>query len=355
MTTYTIMSSAAVSQPLPAGWLRSAGFDHFFITGIAAFALLSAAVVVARPELFQLILFADLWLLGYHHVIATFTRLAFDRESLREHRFFVFYLPFIVIGATFALALSVGVWVIATVYLYWQWFHYTRQSWGISQVYRGKSQGLVDDSAVFSKLCFYLVPAWGILHRSWQAPDKFLFIELRVIPTPGWLVDVLGAAALLSVLTWSFTRIRAWRAGRLSHAHTAYMLSHFAVFFVGYRLIEDITYGWLAINIWHNAQYLLFVWLFNNNRFKNGVDERARFLSTISQPTHVVRYFVACMGITTLIYGFSLVLTREQLVAGVPLSIVLYQGVNFHHYIVDSKIWKVRKKRMQTTLGLNPH
>ncbi len=118
LTTYTIMSTAAVSQPLPAGWLRSAGFDHFFITGIAAFALLSAAAVVARPELFGLILLADLWLLGYHHVIATFTRLAFDRESLREHRFFVFYLPFIVIGATFALALSVGVWVIATVYLY---------------------------------------------------------------------------------------------------------------------------------------------------------------------------------------------------------------------------------------------
>lgn len=97
------MSTVAVSQPLPAGWLRSAGFDHFFITGIAAFALLSAAVVVARPELFQLILFADLWLLGYHHVIATFTRLAFDRESLREHRFFVFYLPFIVIGVVLAI------------------------------------------------------------------------------------------------------------------------------------------------------------------------------------------------------------------------------------------------------------
>jgi hypothetical protein len=117
---YTIMSTAVVSQPQTAGWLRSAGFDHFFVMGVLALALLSGAVVVARPELFKLILAADVWLLGYHHVIATYTRLAFDRDSLREHRFFVFYLPFIVIGATFALALSVGVWVIATVYLYWQ-------------------------------------------------------------------------------------------------------------------------------------------------------------------------------------------------------------------------------------------
>jgi hypothetical protein len=347
------MSTAAVSQPQTAGWLRSAGFDHFFVMGVLALALLSGAVVVARPELFKLILAADVWLLGYHHVIATYTRLAFDRDSLREHRFFVFYLPFIVIGATFALALTVGVWVIATVYLYWQWYHYTRQSWGISQVYRAKSQGLVDDSPLFSMLCFYLLPTWGILYRSWQAPDEFLFLELRVIPTPGWLVDLFAVAALLSVLAWGFTRIRAWRAGRLARAHTWYMLSHFLVFFVGYRLITDITYGWLVINVWHNAQYLLFVWLFNTNRYKNGVDERARFLSTISQPTHVVRYFMTCMGITTVIYGLSIFLTHEQLLAGMPLSIVLYQGVNFHHYVVDSKIWKVRKQRMQTTFGLN--
>jgi hypothetical protein len=33
-------------------------------------------------------------------------------------------------------------------------------------------------------------------------------------------------------------------------------------------------------------------------------------------------------------------------------TIVLYQIVNFHHYIVDSSIWKVRKPKMQETLGL---
>jgi hypothetical protein len=349
----TATVSQPMAQPLPAGWLRSPLFDHTFIVGLAVLALLSGAAVVNRPEAFKPILLANLWLLGFHHVVATYTRIAFDRESLREHRFFVFYLPFIVFGATLALALSVGIWAIATVYLYWQWFHYTRQSWGISQVYRAKSQGLVDESPLFSKLCFYLVPTWGILYRSWQAPDTFLFSELRVIPTPGWLVDAAGVAALLSVLAWGFTRIRAWQAGHLPRAHTWYMLSHFTIFAVGYRLIEDISHGWLVINVWHNAQYLLFVWLFNTNRYKNGVDERARFLSTISQPEHRARYFVVCIGITTLTYSLILVSTRDQLLMGVPLAIVIYQAINFHHYIVDSKIWKVRKKRMQTTMGLS--
>jgi hypothetical protein len=286
-------------------------------------------------------------------VIATYTRLAFDRESLREHRFFVFYLPVLAIGATAAIALGVGAWTIATIYLYWQWFHYTRQSWGISRAYQAKSRGAVSESPWFSKLCFYLVPVWGILHRSRQASEKFLYADLWGIPIPDWLADGFGVAALLSVLAWGLSRLRAARAGRLPQAHTWYMISHFTIFAVGYGLVEDITHGWLVINIWHNAQYLLFGWLFNTNRFRRGVDDRARLLSTMSQPNNVPRYVMACLEVTTGIYALNQFLTHGQLLMGVPAAVILYQAINFHHYIVDSRIWKIREKPMQKTLGLS--
>jgi len=352
------MSKSASILDNPAGWSRNAQFDNTFIGGVALIALLSGLAVIVRPSLFWLVLLADLWLLGYHHVVATFTRLAFDRNSLREYRFFVFALPVIVFSVTFAAAWTVGIWVIATVYLYWQWFHYTRQSWGISQVYRAKSGGRIKDSAIFSQLCFYLVPAWGILYRSWQAPDTFLFVELQVIPIPELLVDLVGIAATASMIVWCYTRIRAWREGQLPLAHTYYMLSHFLIFLVGYRIIDDITVGWLVINVWHNAQYVLFVWLFNVNKFKAGVEPKAPFLSTICQPQNFIRYFFVCIGISTLIYlSTSVVLSQFELVAGLPLAVIFYQAVNFHHYIVDSRIWKVRKKTMRKTLelgGSNP-
>lgn len=347
------MVSAANTIAPPTGWLRSRQFDVTFVQGIAALALLSGAIVVARPELFKFVLAADLWLLGYHHVIATYTRLAFDRQSLKEYRFFVFVLPVLVFSATFALAWSVGVWIIASVYLYWQWFHYTRQSWGISQVYRAKSGGLVDDDPLFSKLSFYLLPAWGILYRSWQAPDTFLFVELRVIPVPELLVNVVGVAAVASVLMWGYRRFAAWRQGRLAVAHTWYMLSHYTVFTVGYLAIPDITFGWLVINVWHNAQYILFVWLFNTNRFKNGKDENAPFLSEISQPKNIVRYLLICFAISSIVYLTGLVIASNQVVAGLPMVVILFQAINFHHYIVDSRIWKVRKKTMKKTLALD--
>jgi hypothetical protein len=170
---------------------------------------------------------------------------------------------------------------------------------------------------------------------------------------PELLVDVVGIAAMASLIAWVYQRLRALRAGCLPIAHTWYMLSHFTIFFVGYLLIDDITYGWLVINIWHNAQYILFVWLFNTNRYKNGIDASAPFLSTISQPQNIVRYMLCCFAISSMIYLFSLLVTRNQLVVGLPLAVLIYQAVNFHHYIVDSRIWKVRKKPMQKTLELN--
>lgn len=347
------MSTLASPAVLGPGWLRSPQYDGALIGGVLLVALASGIAVIANPTLFPLILVLDLWFLGYHHVISTFTRLCFDRESLKQHRFLVFGLPPIVFAATFVIAFGLGPWTITSIYLYWQWFHYTRQSWGISQVYRMKSGGRVDDGYWFARLSFYLLPAWGILYRSWQAPAEFIGVELRVIPVPELLVDIVGAAALASVLAWIYTRFQAWRAGRLAIGHTLFMLSHFAVFTVGYWLIEDITYGWLVINIWHNAQYILFVWLYNSNRYGKGIDPQAKFLSWLSQPTKFLRYFLICLAISSAVY--YLITASTQLFSSVDPAflIIIYMAINFHHYVVDSVIWKVRKKPLQKNLGVN--
>ncbi len=348
----TIMTAATLPSREASDWLYSPGFDRVFILGVPALALLVGAYVVQQPDHFQWVLALNLWLLGYHHVIATFTRIAFDRQSLEENRFFVFGLPLLVFAGTLGLAYGVGVWAVSTLYLYWQWFHYTRQSWGVSQVYRARAAEPPDDSPLFAKACLYLVPTWGILHRTWQAPSDFLGSEIWVPPTPGWLVTAVGAAAGASIVAWCWTRLQAWRRGRLAVVHTLYMLSHFVVFIVGYRVIDDITHGWLVISVWHNAQYLLFVWLFNSRRFRGGVDERARYLSTLSQPNHMLRYFLNGLAITTLVYGAPIFLAHDRMLLGLPVVVLLYQAVNFHHYIVDSRIWKVSKRPLQTTLGL---
>lgn len=297
---------------------------------------------------------ADLWGLGYHHVIATYTRLGFDRQSRREHRFLLYVLPALVLAGVLALVWLLGIWAVPTLYFYWQWFHYARQSYGVAQVYRRKGDVADDTPRWLQHATFYAVPLWGMLYRSATAPDQFLGMEFRAVPVPLWLADGVGVIAVALVCWWVVGRVRAWREGRLPIVQTAYLVSHFAVFIVGYWLIPSLDHGWLIVNIWHNTQYLLFVWLFNRNRFKSGVVAEARLLSWTVQPGRAWAYFGLCLAISTTVY-FALGQTAAAIAAStaLPISLIVFQAVNFHHYIADAMIWKVRKAPIRATLALN--
>ncbi len=341
----------AVTAPIHPGWLRNAHFDLTFVVGAAVLGIASGLLVVARPDLFGLVLVLDLWLLGYHHVIATYTRLCFDIESAKANRFLLVYVPPLVIAGVALAYFTFGAWMIASVYLYWQWWHYTRQSYGVGQVYKKKSGVSFTQSDLLSKAAIYALPLWGIIHRSNQAPETFLGMEVKVFILPAMIETIAGVLAAVSVVWWGIDRWRARQRGEFAPMHALYMLSHWAVFYVGYVVIANIDAGWITLNVWHNAQYLLFVWLFNTNRFSKGVDERAVFLSTISQRKNIVAYFGLLVAIAAIVY-FSAATALSAVDTSLPLILLVYQAINFHHYIVDSKIWKVRKKPIQETLRL---
>ena len=157
----TAAATPAASAARQYGWLRSASFDMLFIFGVAILALAAGTAAVVRPEWFPILLFLDLWLLGYHHVISTFTRLSFDSESLAENRWMVFVLPWIVLAVTVVVGLTLGLWALATIYLYWQWFHYTRQSYGIARIYGRKAGETSLFDTRLTTWTLYLVPLWG--------------------------------------------------------------------------------------------------------------------------------------------------------------------------------------------------
>ena len=324
-------------------WLRGLSFDIPFILGVTGLALLSGAIVLANPHLFGVILFLDLWLLGYHHVISTYTRLCFDRQSFAEHKFLLTWLPVIVLVSVVAIAKAFGVWAIATIYLYWQWFHYTRQSWGVSQAYRHRHEGGIPESENFLKFAFYGVPLFGIAYRVFQQPENFLGFDVWFPILPGWFVAALGIGATGLMLALVISRFRAWRAGRLPLAHSLYLATHFTIFFAGYFLIDDINYGWLVINIWHNAQYVLFVWMFNTKKFQGGQTKASPLLSLLSQPQNWVKYFLFCILLSTTIYLSLDAMGPALALVGLAPLVIVYQVINFHHYIVDSIIWKRKK------------
>jgi len=236
-------TSGSVGSAVGPGWLSGPRFDRHFIGSTATIAILSGLIVAANPSLFLPILLLDLWLLGYHHVVSTYTRLCFDADSWRQRGWMIYgLLPAVCVAVTI-LGVTVGMWLLATIYLYWQWFHYTRQSYGIAQAYRRAAAGdggAIIENERLSHLVFYLVPLWGILHRAHQGTETFLSVPVWHPPVPGIAVDIVAASAIAGLVWWITSRISQWRQGRLAIGHTCFVISHFAVFYVGYIAIESI-------------------------------------------------------------------------------------------------------------------
>jgi hypothetical protein len=129
-----------------------------------------------------------------------------------------------------------------------------------------------------------------------------------------------------------------------------YILSHVLIFVVGYVVIDNVTAGWLVANVWHNAQYILFVWLFNNRRFEGRSEPQARFLSIISQRRNFFLYIGVSLAVSSLVYTIiGSALPFLQLPALAAAAIV-YQTINFHHYVVDAVIWRSRKPKRSGTV-----
>ena len=127
-------------------------------------------------------------------------------------------------------------------------------------------------------------------------------------------------AAAAAVLVWIAKIMRAALADTLDLQYTGFVASHIVIFLVAYVAMEDVNTGWLAINVWHNFQYVLVVWMSNAKRYAGGIDPAARFLSRLSQPGRVMKYFACCLAITTLVYAAIDRLTVLALGGGLAMA-----------------------------------
>lgn len=337
--------TVAAARIRPA-WLKDPLFDLGFIFGIALLATAMSGATVIRPALLLPMVVAHAWLFGYDHLVSTYTRLAGRPEDRARFRALIIYLPPLVFLGLYTVGRVGGVRGLYTLYFFGQFFHTVRQSWGIAQQYRQRAGGLAWDPVRLSELTLWSVPLWGFLSRCAEQPEEFLYQPIWLPRIPVTVVHLAGLFSAALWMHWLWTRVVAYRRGELPLGHTLYMLSHLFIYLGGYVLIEDIGSGWLLVNVWHNVQYLAFVWLYNRRRFAAGVAADARLLSWLAQPGYrrAALYFLSCLLIATPAYYFVLRVSAslDQLfkVTALPTVLVLSLTLTVHHYLVDGVIWK---------------
>jgi len=339
--------------PTAQAYLRNPGFDGFFTWGVPLVAALSVLIVLIRPDLFLLVLFLDLTLLGSHHVVATYTRVDFSSENAQQHLLLFVYAPVIVlVGVAATLALW-GPVVITTIYLHWQWYHYTRQSEGVSKAYTFKSKSKFYGETWFNRGVFYAVPITAFLAMSARQPDQFLWSDVWTLAIPPLLANALFVLSLSALAFWMVVQIERVRAGAVAPLALIYFASHHFIYIFAYVVIKDINTGWLLINIWHNLQYIAFVWVCNVNQYGRPDSDGSELRKWLCAPQRWPAYFLACLAVSYVFYaGIDAVIAQFPVETAGLLFIIVYQSVNFHHYIVDSQIWKLRKKPVRQVVGI---
>lgn len=334
-----IQPEASWPQGLLAG---HAGFDRLFIWGVLAVALGLGALASVSPAWLLAVLWLDTWLFANPHLVATYTRLGAGEGAIRRHRFLIFVLPLLVLAAVVVTALAYEVPGLFTLYFVAQTYHVTRQSYGIARAYRRASgQAHVPDG--LTQALIYGVPAWGLLMRCAQGPQTFLGLPIALPAVPMAWAQVAGLWLLACALMWLWRLARAVRAGRADWRHDGFVASHALVSLLAFVAVPDITLGWLVLNLWHNLQYLLFVWAQNLRRDRQRVGAVAPDKAWRGLLRHGARYAALCLVAGAAIFMLAEWLGARLLWLGLPTVLIVHFTLNFHHYLVDGVIWKRRR------------
>jgi hypothetical protein len=330
--------------------LSERAFVRWFVGAVSLFALSVAAVVAVRPSLWPYVVTADLWLLSFPHVASTFSRTAFRAADRREHRWLLVALPLLSLGGVAAIAGVAGIAALNGGYFFWQTFHYVRQGRGMYRALRHANGAEATDP--LADWTMYLVALWAVAHRVAQRPTTFLSVPIALPVIPAQVEIVCAITAALAFFAYALRSVRdaLLERCRLEPASSLYLLTQVVIFVAAYVVIDAPSIGWLAVNLWHNAQYLFFVYAWNNRRYAH------RFHDNPDDQPETLRWFVAPERWWLFYAGFAAIgaamYTVAALLADASVALfglgatylVLVHGINAHHYIADMVLWRAPRR-----------
>lgn len=339
------MRTRAASQP----WIISRREDLLWFQGSVVAGLVLLAFFLAAPRLdaatlapgHPVVLAVFLWgvLFDGTHVWGTYARsyLAPDeasRAGLPGRRSWLL----LAVGPVIAFAdaeLSApgplfGMFLLAA-YL-WAYWHLVRQHYGFLMLYRKRAgeydaRGVCLDSLVLWIGCLYPFLRFSLSAAYFRTglpellPDSWLG-TLRLALDLGFGATMIGIIGLIAS-----ERVEPFRLGP-KHLLLAIVVSfHIAVF----GLLDHLLPILATLTIFHNLQYHRIVWQYERGLGRRPSGGLGRYLAA-GVVLGIVWYTPRVLGAAAAHHGLAC-----------NLLVGLGWGVAFHHYLVDGRIWRVRR------------
>jgi hypothetical protein len=318
---------------LPTQWIISRNQDLSWFIGMAAISYLALGLMAAG---FPVILISMIWIVGIDgpHVVATVTRTYFDREERRRLAWFLcIILPLMLAGPAMLWLGQASLFYLFAVC--WQHYHIAKQHFGFVMLWKAKNK---EKDPLDLKL-----DRWFLL-SSTILPLALFVVKTRLMnwPAAQWL----SAAALAGYA--AFTAVYIARQVK-KHSENLPMnppkllllavlvpLQWMAFMQAASLGPEGILRAGIALGLFHSFQYHRLLWFHNKNRY-SGSDAWQRF--------GLASFFVKDFG-----YYLMMAIALYLLLAIVPQAVfpavdwvkAAIWGIPFTHYMLDSKIWRVR-------------
>jgi len=312
-------------------WVISQRDDLIWFVGTALVGYLALALMSLGVSL---ALLTSIWILGVDgpHVAGTVTRTYFDKQERRRLGWLLWALvPLLFIGPLAVVAGQSGIFFLFAVC--WQHYHITKQHVGFVMLWRAKNR---ERDAGEMKLDRWFVLASGVI------PLVLFLVKARAAESlANSLTEIAMAVYVGMSLMYLAFQIWKWRLGKPMNLPKLLLLAvlvplQWLAFAYAARFGPDgITRAGIALGLFHSLQYHRLMWFHNKNRYQTeGAREKHGFAAVLGQKFGY--YFAAAVGI----YWITAILP-PALFPKAWLQASLW-GIAFMHYLLDSKIWRVR-------------
>lgn len=322
------------------GSMRNPAFDAWFVFFPLSLAFILAVILTKYPEYTVFAIASVFWISSNTHAVMTYTKAVWDKPNRKKYIHYMTWIPLLQFSACIAVSAWAGAAALVSVYFYLQLFHYVRQSYGLSTIYKKLS---VDETPSWlHQGALYMLPLWGVLlameHGFFFFSEEVYSFNIGKLP-----LLIFGFCTITTCALWLLNQVRAMTNKTFSLWYFLYMLSHFMVFYISLFYFEDRVQGWICVAFWHGIQYVLFIWNHFQHISNKDSDGEVKILKFMTKNIYILSLASLIIG-GLFIYALKIILGSTVLWA-VPVFFALMLTLNFNHYLIDAIIWRRPKNK----------
>jgi hypothetical protein len=332
----------AFPQPVgirPAGtkWIISRKDDLLWFIGPAAISYLALGLMAAGFPVTPIYLTWFLFIDG-PHVMGTVTRTYLDkRERTRLGWFLWIIIPFCLVGPVMVWAGQASLFYLFAVC--WQHFHIAKQHMGFMMLWKAKNK---ERDPLDLKL-----DRWFILSSTVLPLGIFIIktrlMDWRPIAGPAQFLEWTAIAAYaVFALIYVARQLQKFRAGTPLNAPKLILLAvlvplqWIAFLYAASFGADGILRAGITLGLFHSFQYHRLMWFHNKNRY-SGPDAGREHGAAVFFARSFGNYIVIALAL-----HFALNVLPSAYFPTVQWLAAAIWGIPFTHYMLDSKIWRVR-------------